>query len=169
MLVQTVMQHFYPDDFAEKCIKGGAMSPIAYVCALITVEGCCLLGVHVSYISKCFKTSPIHIFYINHFLDKVWKFNKTKAPPDVQREDWENCSAPENFGQSEVGYRQLGDKVYEFLERQVCHIFNYQGYPLNYFYFHQADLIRHLKEHNSRLSEKLVVLSAQLQQARAGN
>lgn len=29
----------------------------------------------------------------------------------------------------------------------------------------KADLIRHLREHNARLGEKLLVLSAQLQQA----
>lgn len=33
-------------------------------------------------------------------------------------------------------------------------------------FFFQADLITHLKEHNARLGEKLMILSAQLQHAR---
>ncbi|CAH0550536.1 unnamed protein product [Brassicogethes aeneus] len=130
MLVQTIMQHFYPDNFAEKCLQGG-MSPITYICALINMEGLCLLFIHTRYIKE------------------VWKFNKLKAPPDVQKEEWEGCTTPENFGQNEVGYRQIGNNVFNFLEKQ-------------------ADLIRHLKEHNSRLSEKLMILSAQLHQARGG-
>lgn len=52
MFVQTLMQHFYPDDFAEKCIKGGALSPVSYLCALITLEFCLLAGVNINYISK---------------------------------------------------------------------------------------------------------------------
>ncbi|KAJ8979639.1 hypothetical protein NQ317_001346 [Molorchus minor] len=130
MLVQTLMQHFYPDNFAEKCLKGGVMSPISYICALITFEFGLIAGVNINYMLK------------------VRKFNKYETPPDVQQEEWIACAAPENFGQTEIGYKQLGDKVYDFLEKQ-------------------ADLIRHLKEHNARLGEKLMVLSAQLQQARS--
>lgn len=50
---------------------------------------------------------------------KVKNFNKTRPPPDVQKEEWTACTSPENFGQNEIGYRQLGDKVYDFLEKQV--------------------------------------------------
>ncbi|KAJ8926542.1 hypothetical protein NQ314_021081 [Rhamnusium bicolor] len=130
MLIQTIMQHFYPDDFAEKCIKDGALSPINYICALIIFEFCVLAGININYMLK------------------VRNFNKQQPQPDVQREEWTACAAPENFGQNEIGYKQLGDKVYDFLEKQ-------------------ADLIRHLKEHNARLGEKLMILSAQLQQARS--
>ncbi|KAJ8924041.1 hypothetical protein NQ315_006818 [Exocentrus adspersus] len=129
MFVQTLMQHFYPDNFAEKCVQGGVMSPISYISALITLEFCIIAGINISYMLK------------------VNNFNRTKPPPDVQREEWTACASPENFDQNEIGYRQLGDKVYDFLEKQ-------------------ADLIRHLKEHNARLGEKLMILSAQLQQAR---
>ncbi|KAG5887697.1 hypothetical protein JTB14_002018 [Gonioctena quinquepunctata] len=130
MFVQALMQHFYPDDFAEKCVNGGAFAPISYLCALITLEFCVLAGINVNYMVK------------------VRKFNKQKPPPDVQREEWLNCGIPDNVAQSEVGYRQLGDKVYDLLEKQ-------------------ADLIKFLKEHNARLGEKTMILSAQLQEARS--
>ncbi|XP_018577051.1 transmembrane protein 192 isoform X2 [Anoplophora glabripennis] len=129
MFVQTLMQHFYPDNFAEKCLQGGVMSPVAYICALITLEFFIIAGINISYMLK------------------VSNFNKIRPPPDVQKEEWTACTSPENFSQNEIGYKQLGDKVYDFLEKQ-------------------ADLIRHLKEHNARLGEKLMILSAQLQQAR---
>lgn len=54
-----------------------------------------------------------------HVLAKVHKFNKLKSPPDVQREEWNACSSAESFAQGEIGYRQLGDKVYDFIEKQV--------------------------------------------------
>lgn len=54
LFVQTLMQHYYPDNFAEKCLKGGTLSPRAYLCGLITVEFCILAGVNISYMSKCF-------------------------------------------------------------------------------------------------------------------
>jgi len=129
LFLQTVMQHYYPDDFAEKCIKGGSMSPRFYIAALITVEFCVIAGINISYMMK------------------VITFNKQQSPPDVQRGEWLASSNPETFCQNEVGYREMGSKVYEFLEKQ-------------------ADLIKYLKEHNDRLSQKVMLLSAQLQQAR---
>lgn len=126
LLIQTVMQHYYPDDFAERCLKNGVLSPRGYICALITIEMCVLLGVNVNY------------------LYKIRRFNKQKPPPDVQREEWNACSSTNSFAQGEIGYRNVGDKAYDFIEKQ-------------------ADLIRHLKDHNARLGEKLMVLNAQLQ------
>lgn len=52
MFVQTIMQHFYPDNFAEKCVQGGVMSPIAYICALITLEFFIIAGININYICK---------------------------------------------------------------------------------------------------------------------
>lgn len=52
LFVQTLMQHFYPDDFAEKCVKGGSLSPISYISALLTLEVCVIIGVNVNYIGK---------------------------------------------------------------------------------------------------------------------
>ncbi|KAJ3648898.1 hypothetical protein Zmor_020667 [Zophobas morio] len=123
VLIQALMQQYYPDNFAEKCINGGAMSPTGYLCALITFEFCLIAGININYIIK------------------VRKFNKQKAPPDVQKEEWNACQSPEA---TEVGSPMRGEKLHDFLQKQ-------------------ADLIRFLKEHNAKLGEKLMVLSAQLQ------
>ncbi|XP_056636208.1 transmembrane protein 192 isoform X1 [Diorhabda sublineata] len=130
MFLQALMQHFYPDDFAEKCIKGGSLSPISYLCAIITLEFCVIAGININYIAK------------------VINFNKQKPLPDVQREEWTSTTSPDSLAQSEVGYRQLGDKVYDLLDKQ-------------------AKYINFLKEHNERLGEKTMILNAQLQQLRA--
>ncbi|KAB0804517.1 hypothetical protein PPYR_01487 [Photinus pyralis] len=126
LLIQTVMQHYYPDDFLERCVKGGLLSPISYICAVLSMEFLVIVVVSASYIRR------------------VRKFNHQKPLPDVQKEEWNACSSSETFAQGEIGYRQLGDKVYDFIEKQ-------------------ADLIRHLKDHNARLGEKLMVVNAQLQ------
>ncbi|RZC04995.1 transmembrane protein 192 [Asbolus verrucosus] len=123
MLIQALMQQYYPDNFAEKCIKGGTMSPIGYLCAFITFEFCLIAGININYIVK------------------VWRFNKQKAPPDVQKEEWNACISPEA---TEIGSPMTGEKLYDFLQKQ-------------------ADLIRFLREHNAKLGEKLMVLSAQMQ------
>ncbi|KAF5303618.1 hypothetical protein FQA39_LY09865 [Lamprigera yunnana] len=125
LLLQTLMQQFYID-FRERCTKGGLLSPISYMCIILSVEFCVILAVSVNYIVL------------------VHKFNKLKPPPDVQKEEWNACSSAETFAQGEIGYRQLGDKVYDFIEKQ-------------------ADLIRHLKDHNARLGEKLMIVTAQIQ------
>lgn len=39
--------------------------------------------------------------------------------PDVQREDWIACSANEAFAQGEVGIQPNGDRVNDFIEKQV--------------------------------------------------
>jgi hypothetical protein len=74
-------------------------------------------------------------------LVRVQRFNKQKAPPDVQKEEWNACMSPEP---TEIGSPMRGEKLYDFLQKQ-------------------ADLIRFLKEHNAKLGEKLMVLSAQMQ------
>jgi len=126
LLLQALMQYYYPDNFADKCINGGLLSPINYFAAFMTVEFCLICGVNINYILR------------------VRRFNVSKAPPDVQREEWNACSNEHSFAQGEVGYRELGDKVYDFIEKQ-------------------ADMIRHLKDHNARLGEKLMILNAQIQ------
>lgn len=126
LLLQALMQHYYEDGFAEKCIKAGVLSPVSYFLALMTVEICVIFGVNIDYIVK------------------VRRFNKQQSPPDVQKEEWNACSNENSFVQNEVGVRQMGDKAFDFIEKQ-------------------ADMIRHLKDHNARLGEKLMVLNAQLQ------
>ncbi|XP_066142519.1 transmembrane protein 192 [Euwallacea fornicatus] len=131
LFIQTVMQHFYLDNFVEKCLNGGILSPKAYICLLITVEFCVLAGVNVTYIVK------------------VISFNKKQAPPDVIKSEWVSSGNPDTFTQNEVGYREIGNKVYEFLEKQ-------------------ADLIRYLKEHNAKLAEKVMLLNSQLKNVNPG-
>lgn len=72
---------------------------------------------------------------------KVHKFNRQQAPPDVQREEWNACANPETI---EVGAPMAGERLQDFLQKQ-------------------ADLIRFLKEHNAKLGEKIMILSAQMQ------
>nr|CAI5847161.1 unnamed protein product [Callosobruchus analis] len=137
MFIQTLMQHFYPDDFAEKCLKGGALSPISYVCAFIIVESCIIAGVNVNYIMK------------------VRNFNKVKPLPDVLKDDWmPGGTSPINVGEGEVGYRSPEANVSDLLEKQA------NSLSL------QADLIIHLQQNNERLSKKVIALSAQIQQLR---
>ncbi|CAH1988671.1 unnamed protein product [Acanthoscelides obtectus] len=130
MFIQTLMQHFYPDDFAEKCLKGGALSPISYVCAFIVVESCVLAGVNVNYILK------------------VRNFNKLKSPPDVLKDEWMPGTSPINAAEGEVGYKSPEGSALDLFEKQ-------------------ADLILHLQQNNERLSKKVIVLSAQVQQLRS--
>lgn len=126
LLLQTLMQHFYADDFAEQCVRKDLFTPLNYICAIITLEVCVLFGISTSYIVK------------------VRKFNKQRSLPDVQKEEWAACSTNEGFTEGEIGYRQQGDRTRDFIEKQ-------------------ADLIRYLKEHNNRLSEKIMILNAQMQ------
>lgn len=51
-LIQTLMQHIYADNFTEKCIQGGLLSPIGYLAALFTTEFCVVFGVDINYICK---------------------------------------------------------------------------------------------------------------------
>lgn len=52
----------------------------------------------------------------------------------MQKEEWTACTSPENFGQNEIGYRQLGDKVYDFLEKQVSFFCYYKIIKFIYVY-----------------------------------
>lgn len=54
LFIQTLMQHFYPNDFAEKCIENHALTPINYVCAFFTFEFCLVAGININYICKYF-------------------------------------------------------------------------------------------------------------------
>lgn len=51
MLIQTIMHHFYPDNFEQECLQGGLLSPLSYLCAFITVEFLVIAGVNIDYIS----------------------------------------------------------------------------------------------------------------------
>lgn len=117
MFVQAFIQHFYQDNFTDRCLKAGIKTPIGYVCLLTTFELLLIAFINISYIGK------LSLLYLKHFIMfyavRVRKFNIKQPPPDVQKEEWNACSAPETFAQGEIGYRQLGDRVYDFLEKQV--------------------------------------------------
>lgn len=53
------------------------------------------------------------------FVVKVIKFNKQRPPPDVLKNEWLSSVNPEAVTQNEVGYYEIGRKVYDFLEKQV--------------------------------------------------
>lgn len=68
------------------------------------------------------------------------RFNRTKPPPDVIREEW-LTNFTENSYSGEVGYRQRGTNVADLLEKQ-------------------ADLIRYLRDHNVKLSHRIMMLAS---------
>lgn len=53
------------------------------------------------------------------FVVKVIKFNKQQPPPDILKNEWLSSVNPEAVTQNEVGYYEIGRKVYDFLEKQV--------------------------------------------------
>ncbi|XP_049791138.1 transmembrane protein 192 [Schistocerca nitens] len=82
------------------------------------------------------------VICIGSYIRKVYKFNKKCPLPDAQRDEW--LLQRETEGQrsaSEVGYRIHSDHLQDLLERQ-------------------ADVITHLREHNARLSRKVMALSS---------
>lgn len=123
LFIQTLMQHYYPDNFEQTCLKGGSFSPKGYICALITVEFCLLFGINISYMSKFeIEFSMNNCIVLCKFVVKVIKFNKQQPPPDVLKNEWLSSGNPEAVTQNEVGYREIGSKVYDFLEKQVCYL-----------------------------------------------
>lgn len=118
LILAALMQHFYPDNFAEKCISDGLLSPVSYLCALITFEFCLLFSININYIRKQGDKLGGAILNV-YFAVKVRKFNIQQASPDVQRAEWNACSSLDSVQQGEVGFRQLGDKVYDMIEKQV--------------------------------------------------
>lgn len=128
LLLQTIMQHYYSNNFAEHCVwkDNLTITPLNSIFAVIFLEACVLLVINFIYIVR------------------VKRFNNLKLLPDVQKEEWQACSTNEGFAENVVGYRQDDEHMKDFVEKQ-------------------ADLIRYLKEHNNRLSEKIMVLNAQMQ------
>lgn len=52
LIVQTLVQHIYPDDFVEQCIKGGIVTPVSYVTGFIWLESIVLYVTHGFYIGE---------------------------------------------------------------------------------------------------------------------
>lgn len=74
--------------------------------------------------------------------ERVRRFNRAQPPPDVTREEWLSSFTQDSFAVStEVGYTQRGSNFAELLEKQ-------------------ADLIRYLRDHNVKLSHRMMLLAA---------
>ncbi|XP_076667418.1 transmembrane protein 192 isoform X2 [Andrena cerasifolii] len=79
---------------------------------------------------------PVYVNYIN----RVLRFNRLRPPPDVTREEWLSSFTQDTYaGSSEVGYHDRGSNLEELLEKQ-------------------ADLIRYLRDHNVKLSQRMIVM-----------
>ncbi|XP_057337987.1 transmembrane protein 192 [Microplitis mediator] len=86
---------------------------------------------------------PVYINYIK----RVRRFNRIQPPPDVTREEWLSSFTQDSFaGNTEVGYHERGSNLLELLEKQ-------------------ADLIRYLRDHNVKLSHRMMLLASQRHQA----
>lgn len=83
---------------------------------------------------------PVYVNYIK----KVMRFNRYRPPPDVTREEWLSSFTQESYAGSNdvVGYQQRGSNLEELLEKQ-------------------ADLIRYLRDHNIKLSHRMMLLAIQ--------
>ncbi|XP_076756494.1 transmembrane protein 192 [Xylocopa sonorina] len=82
---------------------------------------------------------PVYTNYIK----KVSRFNRLRPPPDVAREDWLSSFTQDTYaGSSEVGYHHRGSNLEELLEKQ-------------------ADLIRYLRDHNDKLSHRVMLMVTQ--------
>ncbi|XP_015509731.1 transmembrane protein 192 [Neodiprion pinetum] len=82
---------------------------------------------------------PVYVNYIR----RVRRFNRLRPPPDVTREEWLSSFTQDSYaGGGEVGCQQKGSNLAELLEKQ-------------------ADLIRYLRDHNVKLSHRMMMLADQ--------
>lgn len=128
LVLNTLFHHLY-DDFRQQCSVGGFSKPIYSLSIFIAVEAAILACVIIPYVRKTIQ------------------FNRSKPPPDIQREEWMISFIQDSYSGGEVGYRDRGDNISDLLEKQ-------------------ADLIRYLKDRNARLGHKIMVLSSQMQAER---
>ncbi|EZA60398.1 hypothetical protein DMN91_010771 [Ooceraea biroi] len=78
-----------------------------------------------------------------NYIKKVVRFNRLRPPPDVTRDEWLSPFTQDSYaGVGEVGYHQRGTNLEELLEKQ-------------------ADLIRYLRDHNVKLSYRIMLLASE--------
>lgn len=53
------------------------------------------------------------------------RFNKQKPLPDVQKEEWNACSTVEGIPQGEIGVISHGERVNDFIEKQVIYFYKH--------------------------------------------
>ncbi|XP_023714736.1 transmembrane protein 192 isoform X2 [Cryptotermes secundus] len=129
LALSTAFSHLYKD-FRQQCNISEFLKPVNYLCVFIAVE------------------TTVLAYFMVIYICKVIKFNRSKPPPDVQREEWMMNFIQDSYSGGEVGYRERGDHIHDLLEKQ-------------------ADLIRYLKDRNTKLSHKIMLLSRQIQGERA--
>lgn len=94
LAVQALIQHYYGDSFAEKCVVVGFLSPIVYITMFCSLETFVLALVNGSYIGK------------------VVRFNRTAAPPDA-------LQGSRGHSSGSLGLTQRGLSTTELLEKQA--------------------------------------------------
>jgi len=88
---------------------------------------------------RCLIESKLFVFHS----EKVVRFNRLRPPPDVTRDEWLSPFTQDSYaGIGEVGYHQRGTNLEELLEKQ-------------------ADLIRYLRDHNVKLSYRIMLLASE--------
>ena len=97
MAVQTLLHHYYGEDFGEKCIVAGIFSPIIYVTAFSSLETLIFFICHGTYIAK------------------VVKFNRSKQVPDALTGSVRSLSGS-------LGLTLKDHNVYDLLYKQVTEI-----------------------------------------------
>ncbi|KAK6621466.1 hypothetical protein RUM44_001273 [Polyplax serrata] len=122
LLLLSTLFHDQYHDLESRCKSNGFLTPMNYACFIITLENVFMI--------------PTIVYYIC----KVYKFNKSRPCPDVQRDEWMASFVQDSYSAGEVGYREQDNHMEELLEKQ-------------------ADMLRYLKEQNSRLVQKVLILN----------
>ncbi|XP_063985879.1 transmembrane protein 192 [Diachasmimorpha longicaudata] len=124
LLLAVILHHTHKVDYETYCRSSEWFTPVNYILLLTTLELMIIIPVYVNYIKR------------------VRRFNRTKPPPDVTREEWLTSFTQDSYaGNTEVGYQQRGSNLTELLEKQ-------------------ADLIRYLRDHNVKLSHRMMLLAS---------
>lgn len=141
LFLAVLLHHTHKHNYEEYCHSSRWFSPLNYIMLLTTLELSIIFPVYVTYISKFFYLCVVvHILQWALFIERVLKINRTKPPPDVMREEW-LANFTQNSYSGEVGYYQRGTILSDLLEKQ-------------------ADLIRYLRDHNVKLSHRIMLLAS---------
>ncbi|XP_014228967.1 transmembrane protein 192 [Trichogramma pretiosum] len=124
LLLSVILHHAHKNNYEDYCRRSEWFTPLNYILLLTTFELMIIVPVYINYIKR------------------VRRFNRTKPPPDVTREEWLTSFTQESFA-GEVGFEQKGLNTAELLEKQ-------------------ADLIRYLRDHNVKLSIRMMLLASQV-------
>ncbi|XP_031784983.1 transmembrane protein 192 isoform X2 [Nasonia vitripennis] len=122
LLLSVILHHTHKNNYENYCRASEWFTPLNYILLLTTFELIIIVPVYINYIKR------------------VVRFNRTKPPPDVTREEWLMSFTQDSYT-GEVGYHQRGLNLAELLEKQ-------------------ADLIRYLRDHNVRLSHRMMLLAS---------